>query len=1026
MNLKCGIPTKACLVVVLAHGLFLLTWQSAFVNAQQLSISHYDVGDGLAHSQVTSIFQDSKGYIWFGTFEGLSRFDGYRFTNYSTADGLGHLLINDVKEDRRGRLWIATNGGGVARSIDDVQQTSPPQPGGPSVKKKFISYKIGESEEANYVNQILFDGDNSLWCLTDDGVYRTALADPVGQLKFERVIPTRERMMALTDSQGRIWFSTNRELIRLAQGQIEKYKVPDGKSAIATSHAVIGEDRQHRMFYAYGSQLFEFLPDACCKDSDHWRKIPLSLGQGREISSMITDAENGLWIGTTKGLLNYKNDGQTNYSNAQVVNSGTVKALASDREGNLWLGTEISGAYKMSENRLASYAEAEGLSNRDVRKVIEDREGRIFILAGGGKILEILRGVAVAVPGAQSPLLSVMNNILLDSRGTWWITASNKLFRYPGPKLSFGEPRKVTRVDGIPESELVAGLYEDNAGRLWISSTDRVQSYLYQFDPNRTDRPTIQRIHLEGDRLIEPISKMLSDRSGALWLAMHGSLGRIANGKLSLLHPTEGLPETMPRVLFSDSRGWIWIGLRYGGVSVTKDPAAEQPKFTNYSPRDGLQSSTVQAISEDNFGRIYLGTGRGVDQLDPTSGRIRHFTTADGLAGTWINDCMKDSRGNIWIATRTGLTMMTPRAEKVVSQPPPVYLSHIQIAGEDLPLPETGALEVPELKLAASRNNLLIEYVGLSFAAEGALRYQYQLEGVDQDWSAPTEQRSVNYARLAAGLYRFKVRAIAPNGATSVTPAVIQFRILPPIWQRWWFLLLALTAAALAGYVFYRYRVTQLLELERVRTRIATDLHDDIGSNLSRIAILSEVVSHQVKHDGPQVREPLTKIAVTSRELVDSMSDIVWAINPAKDQLSDLTQRMRRFASDILTARNIEFRFRAPDVEAYLKVGADVRRQVFLIFKESVNNLVRHSACTGVDIELRIDGRHLLLTLKDNGKGFDPALLAEGHGLMSMRARAESIGGRLEIISKNGDGTTVSLLAPLVAAARRVDGRRGR
>jgi ligand-binding sensor domain-containing protein/signal transduction histidine kinase len=1026
MSRKCAIPTKACLAAVLAHCLFVLAWHSALVSAQQLSIRHYDVGDGLAHSQVTSILQDSKGYLWFGTFEGLSRFDGYRFTNYSTEDGLGHLLINDVREDRRGRLWIATNGGGVARLIDDVQQTLAQQPGGPSAKKRFISYKIGEPEEANYVNQILFDQDNSLWCLTDDGVYRAALADPVGQFKFERVIPTRERMTGLADSQGRLWFVTNRELIRLAQGQIEKYEVPKEKSALASSHPLIAEDRQHRLFFACGSLLFQFLPDACCKNSDHWRKIPLSLGQDGEISSMITDADNGLWIGTTKGLINYKNDGQTNYSNAQVLNSGKVKALAHDREGNLWLGTETSGAYKMSENRLVSYAEAEGLSNRDVRKVIEDREGRIFILAGGGKILEILGGRAVAVPGSQSPPFSRIYNLLLDSRGAWWITASNKLFRYPGPKLLFREPKKVTRVDGIPESELVAGLYEDNAGRIWISSTDRVQSYLYQFDPNRTQRPTIQRIHLEGDRLIEPISEMLSDRSGALWLAMHGSLGRITNGKLTLLRPTEGLPETMPRALFSDSRGWLWIGLRYGGVSVTKDPAAEQPKFTNYSTRDGLQSNTVQAISEDNFGRIYLGTGRGVDQLDPVTGRIRHFTTADGLAGTWINDCMKDSRGNLWIATRTGLTMMTPRAEKVVSQPPPVYLSHIQIAGEDLALPERGALELPELKLAASRNNLLIEYVGLSFAAEGALRYQYQLEGVDPDWNALTEQRSVNYARLAPGLYRFKVRAIAPNGATSVTPAVIQFRILPPIWQRWWFFLLALTAVALAGYVFYRYRVTQLLELERVRTRIATDLHDDIGSNLSRIAILSEVVSHQVKHDTAYVREPLAKIAGTSRELVDSMSDIVWAINPAKDQLSDLTQRMRRFASDILTARNIEFRFRAPSVEEYLKVGADVRRQVFLIFKEGINNLVRHSACTEVDVELRIDGRHLLLTLKDNGKGFDPALLAEGHGLMSMRARAESIGGRLEIISGNGDGTAVSLMAPLVAAPRRVDGRRRR
>jgi len=206
-----------------------------------------------------------------------------------------------------------------------------------------------------------------------------------------------------------------------------------------------------------------------------------------------------------------------------------------------------------------------------------------------------------------------------------------------------------------------------------------------------------------------------------------------------------------------------------------------------------------------------------------------------------------------------------------------------------------------------------------------------------------------------------------------------------------------------------RSREERLAELERVRRRIATDLHDDIGSSLTQISLLSEIMRTRVDGESSQLSEPLTKIGRASRELVDAMSDIVWAINPQKDHLSDLTLRMRRFASDVFTARNIKFSLREPDEEQDIRLGANVRREVFLIFKESINNMVRHSGCTEATIEFQITEGRLLLEVRDNGKGFDTAHDGDGHGLMSMRARAKDMGGKLEIVSKVDRGTTVSL-----------------
>jgi signal transduction histidine kinase len=207
-----------------------------------------------------------------------------------------------------------------------------------------------------------------------------------------------------------------------------------------------------------------------------------------------------------------------------------------------------------------------------------------------------------------------------------------------------------------------------------------------------------------------------------------------------------------------------------------------------------------------------------------------------------------------------------------------------------------------------------------------------------------------------------------------------------------------------------------------VRTRIAADLHDDIGSALSRIAILSEVTRRQGNVEAA-VSAPLGVIAGASRDLVDSMSDIVWAINPNKDHLRDLIQRMRRFASDLFTARQIEFSFDAPGEEQALRIGADLRRQVFLIFKEAVNNIARHSRCTQAQIEMRIEKRWLTVRVADNGPGFDSAQPSEGQGLASMQARAKELGGKLEIISNDQTGTTVLLKAPLAARVSSRDGR---
>ena len=415
----------------------------------------------------------------------------------------------------------------------------------------------------------------------------------------------------------------------------------------------------------------------------------------------------------------------------------------------------------------------------------------------------------------------------------------------------------------------------------------------------------------EGLPTNSPPTAYREDAAGNLWLGFYeGGLARYRDGRFRLFTQSDGMPAGPVRALYLDHAGRLWAATGQGGVVRLDDPQADHPRFVTYTTADGLSSNSVSCITEDKLGRMYFGTARGLDRFDLETKRIRHYTKAEGLASNAVTVAFRDRQGALWFGTDLGLSRLIPGPDPPQQQPP-ILISGLRIAGDSQPISALGETEVSGLVLNPTQNQLSIDFVGLGFAAGEGLKYQYKLVGANEEWSAPTDQRTINYASLSPGRYRFMVRAVTADGIISPTPATITFTILRPLWQRWWFITLAALLVGLIAAAIIRNRVARLIELERVRTRIAADLHDDIGSGLSRIAILSEVARQQVGRD-TSVGEPLAVIAGASRDLVDSMSDIVWAINPNKDQLSDLVQRMRRFASDLFTARQIEFRFQAP------------------------------------------------------------------------------------------------------------------
>lgn len=581
---------------------------------------------------------------------------------------------------------------------------------------------------------------------------------------------------------------------------------------------------------------------------------------------------------------------------------------------------------------------------------------------------------------------------LADRAHEWWFATGQGLCRFPAvanpAMLARTAPKAVyTRKDGLPGDDIFR-LFEDSRGDIWIATVE----------PGVLSRWERRSGHIYADVIPRDLVQVIGeDAAGGIWVGTYNALLRLRGGKAEAI---EGGPERVS-VLYTESAGRLWAG---GGQGLVRcdNPGAERPQC------QPVMSVSVRCIVEDRFGNLYIGTGRGLDRLDPLTGAVRrHYTTADGLAPGDLQSAARDATGDLWFATRRGVSRFIPeqRPKRPASA---VLFTGLRIAGRKQPIAELGAARLAGFRLQPDQNSFDVTFAGLSYLPGEILQYQYLLEGAGKDWSAPAAQRTITFASLRPGSYRLLVCAIIAGDRAGSPGASLAFEVLRPVWQRAWFLALmtALSLAALFGW--HRLQVIKAVALERVRTRIAADLHDDLGASLTRIAIQSELVRKRA-----QVEEAALKdIAATSREMVSSMSDIVWAINPGNDRLSDLVQRMRWFAGQTCAAAGVELAFDAGGAAASLCLDPNTRRQLLLIFKEALDNSLRHSATREISIRMYVERGILLFELRDTGNGFGEDD-RRGHGLRSMGERARLLGAKLDICGAKGEGTSVHLALPL-------------
>jgi ligand-binding sensor domain-containing protein/two-component sensor histidine kinase len=1022
------------------------------LHAERLSITAYTVADGLPHSIVKRIVADSRGFVWFATRRGLARFDGERFLTYGVEDGLPITSVNHVLVTSSGAYWVATNGGGVCRLRTETRLE---RSAGVN-QLRFTSCAARDTMETNRVNVLHEDRRGRIWAGSDGGLLRLietgdgATLEPVA-LDLSGLPDRSVQVWAFAeDGRGALWLGTSWGLVRLVDGrspihyQIQPTRGADHVWAVSASDA-------NRIWIGHDTGLIVFAQDELEPEAQGTRhrvlqvqsraysrrpSLPAASGEAVRIPTVpetstgsvfaLHRAAGGqIWIGSRHGLTRF--DGEQLFTYQEADGVPRVDALAEDSSGHLWIAG-LTGALKLARTGFVKYTDEDGLPPR-IRSVFETQSGDLIVSGWpslhrfDGKRFRLV-SLNLSADGREPDLLAP---VLQSRAGEWWVPGRAGLYRFPSVKaldqLSRVSPRAIyTTQDGLAGND-VFRLFEDSGGNIWIARSAPTRTIL-----TRWDRASGRFARFTESDGLPAFSRPLAfseDRYGAIWVGFwNGGVARYRSGGFTLFTTSDGVPPGPVGHLYSDPDGRLWLGASGGGIARIDAPQSERPLFVRYTIAQGLSSDYVTAITGDRSGRVYLGsfsrrgTVSSIDRLDPSSGRVRHYTLPPGLEGSEVDAAFRDRHGTLWFATAGGLLSLEPSPDEA-SVPPSIYIGSVRVGGAAYDVSALGELDVAGLELKPNDNQIEIEY--FSIAAAPPVRYQYRLDGADSDWSDPTAQSSIHYAKLASGRYRFAVRAIAADGQVSVQPASLAFQIAPPFWRRWWFLMGGGMLVLVAVYGLHRFRVGRLLELERVRTRIATDLHDDIGSGLTQIAILTEIAQRRITERDPAVVEPISRVSSISRELVDSMSEIVWAINPRNDRVGDLAARMRRFASDVLDGQHIALRFQSQEDVLDLPMGAHHRRECLLVFKEAIHNAVRHARCSGVTVQIGLFGRALVLTIADNGVGFDRRGTSLGQGLRSMEARARTMGGSLEVVSWPDAGTTVrfSVLLDRRIAVRR-------
>lgn len=948
--LKLRIPIAVTMLICLSSGL---------LHAQIMPFRNYSIEIGLSESVAHDIIQDERGYIWVATGYGLNRFDGNYFRQFYEDDGLANNKVNSLYLDSDNTVWVGTETG-ISILEDDSLHTP--------------SHLIGLNQFA--ILSIFEDNQGSFWFGTDgNGLWKLGPDNELYSVSDRLNISVVSVRAIDQSADSTLWIASREGVVRISSDEIVHYGVDDGLPELRVRDIVADDFGRVWAGSRSGLALYR---------NGSFRLYTRSDGlNDNRIQSITVESENRIWLGTENGVSLYNGVDFENYTRENGLPATIIYDTMMDREGKIWFGTLGGGISIYSGDIFYSYTIDNGLPNNVVNGFEEDESGRIWAATFGGGVV-IIDDEELTIFNEQDGLIdNKVYVIYRDSANRMWIGTSEGISIYENGEF------RTFEIDDYPLRTIRKFFEDPDTGDFWIATYD---DGLFRI---RDDE--YERYHSGNVLTNNTVMDIKKDPNGDLWFATYGGAVRYDGEEFHYITIADNLPSNGVIHIHIDQNEEVWFST-FNGPAYYKDGRVER------IIRSERTESMFYYTEQDSFFRYWFGTNTGLylfrkSEFDTHSTELertlsfRLYTTKQGLIANELNAgaSLVASDGSMWLGTVEGLSRFFPDRIQKNTVPPGLEFQEILMSGTPVQNNRT-------LQFKHDQNFLQATFIGLTYEAPEQIIYEHRLRGYN-DWQL-TRENTVNYPALPSGDYRLDVRAYNADGTRSMKTASFAFEIFPPFYLQAWFVLLVV--AAILGLILFSiryFRVTKQVDMEKMRVQIASDLHDDVGSSLTELALQTDFL--QEVELNPQVKETLQQIGAHSRKIVTSLDDIVWSIDSRNDTAGDLTDRMQDYVNQIFVNGQTDVMYHFDELKMDQKLPVDVKENIYLIFKESVNNVVKHSNAPRVDIHFSFTGKQYELIIRDNGTGTDKNRKT-GQGLRNIRMRAERIGAQVQIKTESG------------------------
>lgn len=950
--------------------------------AQPLILKKYTVEDGLVSNPVRRIYQDKNGFMWIATLEGLSKYDGAKFTNYTTANGLSHNMVNDIYESPDGKLFLAENNG----TVDILQHDA-------VFKKQAFQNVVINRFYINSVNGVLAGTDTGgLHLIKNDLLIKPSQQFP--HASYNDITYINDTLL-IGGTEGSL-IILNRQL--------------DSFAEIKKPHFLffkVYKDSKKRIWVGTGNglkllsvkQTGNHLSDFTLTD------VPFKLPalNNSLVNDIREDDKGNLWIGTEKGLVKINPDNTFQlFSEKDGLPSDDITSIYQDKEKNIWFGTSLGLAKLVTKNDIRIYLSNNTEASNNVSYLLRLKHDLFLIGTQTGT--QLFNSSTNIFSPVKTKHDFIYTGFTKNSRPLLFFLNDNRFGKYDSIQLVIDD-----FISPAPPQSIVFCSVMDTNGIIFNGTSSGL---LIRFQ-NKT---------YYNKELPDRVTDLLIDKKRYLWVATWDKgLYRITytvnkneagNGNINISVDTFSalLPDKSIRSLYEDKAGNIWVGTRYGGIAQLKYKTSEQYTVQLFNLQSGLMSNWARAITDGLNGCIWIGTDLGIDKLIPAgnSYRVFNFSRINNYF-TQINSFTSENNHSLWLSSSNGIANITD-GQSEETPPPSVTITSVGLADTSFKYHTWPVTNTANLKYY--QNQVKFEFSSPTFINEKQILYSYHLLGsADTAWSIAVNQHIVSYASLQPGSYRFEVRTIGWNGQPGV-PACFLFIIKHPYWQSWWFYSVISLLLILLAYSLYRYRINQLLKLQNVRNRIASDLHDDIGATLTNINILSEI-SRKKLGQPVEAEKFLNRISEEVTATSKALNDIIWSVNSGNDTIEETLARMRRYAAELFDNSNTRCHLSMDENIATKKFNMEQRRDFFLIYKEAMNNIFKHAEANNIWIDVKWQNNQLQLKIKDDGKGFEQSVISHRNGLRNMRARTEKWKGHISMETARNKGTLIEITIPI-------------